>query len=356
MNTVIAKQALRDLCMKALTRVGTSAQTAARVIDELMENECGGYPSHGILRLPDYLAGLQSGVLMAEALPVTTQLAPNIAMLDGNHAFGVHVRQALTTVLQQMTCESALAIACLRNGPHLGRLASIGRALASCRQRPLAVIGFCNFQGHGLRVAAPGDSRAKLCTNPLLLAFPTGANDPFVLDMSTSAVSEGTIRHYAQSEHPLSPGCLIDRNGHDVLDAAQLYNALDQVTLQPLGGQLAGHKGYGLAVAAELFAGVLTGGKHVAKPGLPGNGGLFLVIDPARMPGGLETIQAYARAAVEHCYSSADTANPIRFPGEGYSARMHATRNLDSISLPAPLLAAIRGYARSVDQEAHHEE
>lgn len=354
MNTVIALQALRELCMRALIAAGIPTQTAVQVMDELLENECCGYPSHGILRLPDYLADLRSGVLMAGAEPVTTQIAANIAIVQGHHAFGVQVRHALTQVLQQMAGEHAMAVACLRNGPHLGRLAAIGRTLASCRQRPLAVIGFCNYQGHGPRVAPPGDSVATLCTNPLLLAFPTDAVDPFVLDMSTSAVSEGTIRRHAQTKQPLPSGCLINQKGEDVTDAAQLYDPVAQVTLQPLGGHLAGHKGYGLAVAAELFAGVLAGGAHVANSGRPGNGGLFLVIDPARMPGGLEAIQAYARDVAQHCRPVTGDLNQRRLPGEGYNARRRAAQGIESISLPITLLSAIENYADSASEVSHH--
>lgn len=354
MRTLIAARTLRKLGLIALIRAGAPAQTATRVMDELLENERTGYPSHGVLRLPDYIADIQSGTLAPAATPLTTLAAPNIAIIDGHRAFGALVRRELTLTLQKLATEHGVAIVCLRNAHHLGRLAAVGRNLANSCKHPLAVIGFCNFQGHGPRVAPPGGSLARLCTNPLLLAFPTACADPFVLDMSTSTVSEGFVRRHAQGGEILPPGCLVDAACNDVRDPSRLYVSPAQATLQPLGGNLAGHKGYGMAVAAELFAGALAGASHVARPGNPGNGGLFLAIDPARMPAGLDAIKAEATAIAGYCRASGHPKAPARMPGEGYAARCTAAKTITMLALPTAVLAEIRRFAGAAQEEDQH--
>ncbi|PHM66068.1 ureidoglycolate dehydrogenase [Xenorhabdus stockiae] len=351
MKTKIAVQELRELGQTALIRANTPVEVAALVMDDLLENELTGYPSHGVLRLADYIGDIQSGVLNPAAIPTVSLIMPNIAIVDGCRAFGVLARQKLILILQKLALEHGIAIACLRDAHHLGRLAAIGRSLAGFNDHPLAVIGFSNYQGNGARVAPTGGHLARLCTNPLLLAFPTNTADPFVLDMSTSTVSEGFIRRHVQEEKPVPPGCLVDAEKNDILDPASLYDIPPRATIQPLGGNLAGHKGYGLAVAMELFCGALAGAGHVARPGTPGNGGLFLVIDPSRMPGGIDTIRSEAEAIMNYCRDSGRPEAPARMPGEGYSTRHNEAKNTITLSLPTSVLAEIRRLAGVIQKE-----
>ncbi|KUM02693.1 Ldh family oxidoreductase [Chromobacterium subtsugae] len=355
MNADIAVDEMRELATQALQRCGAPSARARQVIDDLLENEQVGYPSHGMLRLLDYAADIRSGALDPAALPAIEQTAANIAIVDGRRAFGILARQSIAEALQRMCREQPLAMVCLRHGHHLGRLAALGRELASAARQPLAVMGFCNFQGRGQRVAAPGGRLGRLCTNPLLLAFPSADADPVVLDMSTTAVSEGYVRRRAQEGAALPSGCLVGADGEPALDPALLYAQPPQATMQPLGGALAGHKGYGLAVFIELLAGALAGAGHVARPEDAGNGGLFLAINPALAPSGLAAVKAEAAAIARHCRETGQAGRLARMPGEGYAERRRAAAARAILTLPAATLDAIRHLAGQHQENPHVE-
>ncbi|WP_158300788.1 Ldh family oxidoreductase [Chromobacterium sp. ATCC 53434] len=355
MNADIAVDELRELARRALQDHGAPAELARRVADDLLENERLGYPSHGVLRLIDYIADIRAGRLAPSARPATEQTAPNVAVVDGRRAFGVLAREAIADALLRMSREQPLAMVCLRHGHHLGRLAALGRQLAGAPQQPLAVMGFCNFQGRGQRVAAPDGRLGRLCTNPLLLAFPSDDADPVVLDMSTTAVSEGYVRRRAQEGATLPPGCLLGADGQPTQDPSLLYADPPQATMQPLGGELAGHKGYGLAVLVELLAGALAGAGHVTRPEDAGNGGLFLAINPALAPSGLAAVKAEASAIAGHCRETGQAGRLARMPGEGYAERRRAASAQTILTLPAVTLNAIRRLAGQSLENPHVE-
>ncbi|NHR05468.1 Ldh family oxidoreductase [Chromobacterium haemolyticum] len=345
MSVDIHVDELRGLVMRTLQGCSVPAALARQVTDDLLENELTGYPSHGVLRLIDLVADIRAGLLDPAARPVVEQTGVNVAIVEGNGAFGVLARQAVADILRSMCREQPLVMVCLRHGHHLGRLAALGRELAGATHQPLAVMGFCNFQGRGQRVAAPGGRLGRLCTNPLLMAFPSDDTDPVVLDMSTTSVSEGYVRRRAQEGIPLPSGCLVGADGRPALTPSLLYADPPLATMQPLGGELAGHKGYGLAVLIELLAGALAGADHVARPGSAGNGGLFLAINPALTPSGLATIKAEAAAIAGHCRETGQAGRMARMPGEGYVERCRVAAGRTLVTLPATTLNTIRHLA-----------
>lgn len=340
MNVAITYAQAEHLAANALRKAGTTASRAARVTSELLENERSGYPSHGLLRLPDYVHDISVGNLVADAEPMVTTLTPNLAIVDGRRTFGAIVQDVLIHTLQTLASQAGVAIVCLRDTHHLGRLARIGKILALDGQNACATIGFCNYQGNGPRVAAPGGHVARVCTNPMLIGFPSADPDPFVLDFSTSAVSEGFIRLHARQHAPLPNGCLVPSDGNaDSVSAEDLYASPARATMAPLGGVLAGHKGYGLAVAAELLAGAFAGGPHVRNKGAPGNSGLFIAINCALAPDGVETLTRHASEILSHCRETGNPSKPARMPGE---AKTNAPRlDSDLLDIGSDLLAEL---------------
>jgi len=142
---------------------------------------------------------------------------------------------------------------------------------------------------------------AKLGTNPISVAVPTGRQRPFVLDMATSAVPRGKIEVYNRLEKEIPLGWATDERGIPTTDTARVLHNLNTKRgggLLPLGGAgelLGGHKGYGLALLVDIFCGVLPGAGYAdtiypktpeGKP-LPANVGHFfgaLRIDGFRPP------------------------------------------------------------------------
>jgi len=73
---------------RALERAGTPPDIAGRVVAALVESERRGQPSHGLLRVPEYVAAIRDGVLDPAARPRVSGAAP-ARTVDGCNAFGV---------------------------------------------------------------------------------------------------------------------------------------------------------------------------------------------------------------------------------------------------------------------------
>jgi LDH2 family malate/lactate/ureidoglycolate dehydrogenase len=189
----------------------------------------------------------------------------------------------------------------------------------------------------GASVAPFGGAEKLLGTNPLTISFPTGSDEPVVLDMATSSGAYGRIVAASKERQPIPEGWAVDARGAPTTDAgAALAGAL-----LPFGG----HKGSGLAILLELLAGPLTGGTMAAEttdmwvdPATPmGTGHLLWVVDPVGMLG---HATAVGRAAGFQRRVRATTPAPgvaeVLSPGD--VERRHATAQAEHLAVPGPVL------------------
>jgi LDH2 family malate/lactate/ureidoglycolate dehydrogenase len=161
----------------------------------------------------------------------------------------------------------------------------------------------------------------------MLFAFPAKGDSPFVLDMSTSTVAEGTISHAKFHEQTLPSGALLDLNGNFVTDPNLLYTEPPTATLAPLGSPLASHKGYGLAVFVEAMVGILGGANYVCDPRGDGNGLLVVAFNPKFFSDN-EDIASLGADLIKHCYQSDNGNQMYRYPGK--NSFSHSNINWDS--------------------------
>ncbi|MBC2582312.1 Ldh family oxidoreductase, partial [Clostridium sp. DJ247] len=128
---------------------------------------------------------------------------------------------------------------------------------------------------------------AMLGSNPIAIAMPAKPY-PFLLDMSTSVVTRGKLEVYNKQEKPLPLGWALDSKGNYTNNAKEvLYNIPNKLGggIVPLGGsteQLGGHKGYGLALAVEMFTAIFSGGmtgNHTHRNNVGGTCHSFFAID-----------------------------------------------------------------------------
>ena len=93
-------------------------------------------------------------------------------------------------------------------------------------------------------------------TNPIAIAFPTGAEPPVLLDMATTVAPYNRVMMHKELERVVPLGWGLDAEGFPTTDPANLK------ALLPLGGERAtgGHKGYGLALMVETLCALLSGG------------------------------------------------------------------------------------------------
>jgi LDH2 family malate/lactate/ureidoglycolate dehydrogenase len=163
-----------------------------------------------------------------------------------------------------------VGVVTMYNSGHFG---AIGHHATVAAQQDM--IGVC-YTGAGLSVVPTFASKPLLGTNPIAIAAPAGKEAPLLFDVATSAIAGNKIRLAARVGSPLLPGWVTDKDGNPITEEAMVYDR-QQFYQLPLGGtrEQGSHKGYGLALMAEVLATLLAGGlptmldptSHDAGPG-----------------------------------------------------------------------------------------
>jgi (2R)-3-sulfolactate dehydrogenase (NADP+) len=235
---------LIGLATDLLTAAGVPADRADRTARILLLSESWGNPSHGLLRLPYYLARLSAGGCRADAelIPVTD--APAAVVYDGESGLGHwQVWQAAETARDRCRI-TGVAIATVADSSHCGALGAYVYPMVEAGQLGIA---FSN----GPAVMPPwGGSTPLLSTSPIAAGIPA-KQGPIIVDMATTAVARGKVAAYAARGQELPEGWALDAGGMPTTDSAAGLRGM----LAPLGGP----KGYALALLVEALTGGLTG-------------------------------------------------------------------------------------------------
>jgi LDH2 family malate/lactate/ureidoglycolate dehydrogenase len=288
---------LERIASELLEAAGVSAADAAWTASLLVASDLAGHPSHGVLRLPAYLDALERGATDPRGVPRVVRDQGATAIIDGELALGQVVARLAADEAIARAREHGIACVAVRRAGHAGRLAHFSERIAAAGQIGMV---FANDAGGSQAVAPPGATAARLSTNPLAIAAPRGDGPPFSLDMSTSVVSAGKVRVHRE-------------RGETVPEGWELGGVL-----QSLGG----YKGFGLGLAVEILAGVLSGAGHsteqAAALGRDDEQGMtFIAIEisrflpPGELERGVDEVAGYVRSA-----PLVPGAAPIVLPGE----------------------------------------
>jgi uncharacterized oxidoreductase len=202
----------------------------------------------------------------------------------------------------------------LKNSHHIGRVGTYGEMATAAG---MISLHFVNVTDHFAIVAPHRGADARFGTNPVCIAMPTGnPAEPIILDMATSKVAMGKLRVANNAGRRLPDGLVIDADGVPSNDPGVMFR-------EPKGALLpfAEHKGYGLALMAELLSGTLSGGGTLqpANERLDGviNTMTAIVLDPARL-GDVDWISSEVDAMAAYAKGSppADPDLPVLVPGE----------------------------------------
>lgn len=248
---VIQSERLKALVIDIFISAGVERPIAERTADHLVDANLAGVDSHGVLRVPDYVAMVRAGKMARQdKIEVVREFAAT-AVWDANWTFGQYTAWRATEAVMHKAQQFGIGLVTVRNSAHIGRLGEYVERAASA-----GFVGFmsANLQGSGQRVAPHNGRYARLGTNPIAWGIPTGST-PMVLDMSTSVSAEGKVRVKMRRGETLPPGWLLDNKGNPTQNPADLYGP-------PYGAILTtgGHKGYGLSLVAEALSGILPGG------------------------------------------------------------------------------------------------
>src|SRR5579872_6343387 len=253
---VLTHDQISRVCEKILEKFGTPPEEAKLVGEHLATSNLMGHDSHGLQSINYYAFLIRSGLVKPVAHTRVLRDSPNVALIDGGWGLGQVVCVNATKVAIQKARNSDIGAVGVFNCGHIGRVGAYTSMIAA-----EGMIGMV-FANCDPTMAAWGGRSAVLGTNPMSFAFPREGENPVVVDFASAAVAEGKIKAALFKGEKIPEGWILDKNGLPTTNPADLYAPpLPPVAQNLAGAQLpaSGHKGFGLAIAVDILAGILTG-------------------------------------------------------------------------------------------------
>lgn len=237
---------LKEFCIEMFIKAGVDQKDAEIISDTLMFAELRNVQSHGIVRLPTYIARMEKGLVNQNAdMKFLQNNAAAVAVLDADNGMGQVAGHKAMERAMEIAKLYGIGMVAVKDSNHFG-VASYYSMLALKED----MIGLV-MTNASPAIAPFGTKTPLLGTNPLTVAVPAKNCSPIVLDMSMSTVARGKIRMSAlqNKEIPLDWG--LDVNGVPTSDPEEALKG----SLVPIGGV----KGSGLSLIIDLMTGILTG-------------------------------------------------------------------------------------------------
>jgi LDH2 family malate/lactate/ureidoglycolate dehydrogenase len=272
-NPLVDADALEGLAADVLLKAGCDAEGADLASRTLVAADRRAIFTHGTARLHEYASAVTTGKLNGRPEPRCVRETTSVSLWDGDEGLGAIVarRVADDTIARAKGSGSGIAFAAARNSGHIG---AVGHYALHCADQGLIGIAISNTPAV---VAPPGGTVAVVGNGPFSWAVPSGdGSPPYVFDASWGLMSGSAVHLAARLGERLPDGVIVDPDGHPSTDP-RAYGA---------GGALnfsAAHKGYGMALLAELLTATLASGTPgVRLPrGLQGFSFAFAALDPA---------------------------------------------------------------------------
>ena len=337
---VVPHGQLEQLAGRIFAGLGSSRDEARTVAEMLVEADLMGLPSHGVLRVSQYVQDIKSGRIVPGAEILVEDCSATNAILDGQWSFGqVGGSRAAATAIEKALATGA-GCAVLRRCCHVGRL---GAYVEMAARQGCVALACGGAAGEGHWVAPFGGREGRLGTNPIAFAAPT-QSDPIVVDFATSSVPEGKVRFLRETGQPLPEMTLVDESGVHSTNPADLYAADGTAAgaILPFGGPL-GYKSYGISLMVQILSSVLGAPAWAEGNAYTGSNNLFILalrIESFMSPDAFRQ-QAQEMAAYITSSRPAAASNGVKLPGELEFEKMRDRRR-SGIPLAPEVWAALQ--------------
>ncbi|PIB00754.1 L-sulfolactate dehydrogenase [Cercospora beticola] len=256
---------------------GVPIENAAIVARCLVAADLRGVDTHGVNRIPSYLARIREGVLDAKAQPTLNEVTPVVAQVDANNSFGFVAAHMGMSKAIDMAKIYGIGMVSIKHSNHFGMSAWLVQQAIDADMMSLV------FTNSSPALPVWGGKTKLMGVSPIACGAPGGKERPFILDMAPSVAARGKIYKAKRRGEKIPLDWALDANGDRTDDPTQ---ALEGVML-PMGGP----KGSGLSITIaaniscrmDVFSGVLSGSAfagHVTNPydpSKPADVGHFLV-------------------------------------------------------------------------------
>ena len=327
-TTPLSLDEIYKLAHDCLKQNGADAANAAALSNTIMTAERDGSHSHGLFRLPAYIASLRSSKVKGNAQPKATMVTPAVIRLHGDNGYAPMAHAIGLPLLAKAAKDIGVAVLSISHVHHMAALWPEVEVLAEEGLVGLACTPYMPA------VAPAGATKPLFGTNPISFAWPRPGQTPVVFDMATASMAMGEVQIAAREGHDVPMGTGLDKNGQMTTNPNDIA---DGGVLLPFGG----YKGSAIAMMVELLAAGLVGENFSfeAKAGDNGDGG---------PPQGGQFILALSPQVIatddweRHCegfFRELTRLDGVRLPGE----RRHKNRLSDAPrAINTPLLEKIR--------------
>jgi LDH2 family malate/lactate/ureidoglycolate dehydrogenase len=233
---------------------GMPEADAKQSADTLLYADLHGIDSHGISNMmPHYERWIEGGEINVTPEPKTVREAPATVTIDADRALGLAIgpRAMQEAMNRAETC--GIGAAAVVNSNHFGACAY--HAAMALERDMIGVV----MTTTGCITLPTFGAEPRLGTNPIGVAAPTGTEVPFLFDASVSSQPQNKVHIAKRLGAMMAPGWIARPDGTPILEEAPVP---DEFFILPLGATREGgsHKGYGLAVMADILSGLLAGG------------------------------------------------------------------------------------------------
>lgn len=333
---------LLELGTRAFQGLGLPEADARQVTRILVTADLFGLSTHGLSRIESYGERLALGGINPRPQIAVQKVAPALCKVDGDNGIGPLVGMRALEAAMEAARECGVGVALARGSNHFGPISPYSLIAAEA--------GFASIIGSNATttIAPWGGSDARLGNSPIGFGVPHPGGDPFLLDMAMSVVARAKIRNALKRGESIPDTWGTDAQGRPTTDPAA---ALDGFLL-PIGG----HKGYGLALMVDLFAGLLSDAAYLTHvkswsdaPEQPQNLGHFFILIDTRRLGSTDWLAARMRdfAAILHDSPPVDPSNKVIVPGEIELGKLRRQQR-EGIALDAATLEQLHKHAQRV--------
>jgi len=310
-TTSLTLKEIHDLAKKTLLANTCDDETASILADLIMKAERDGSLSHGLFRLPAYVAGLKSGKINGKARPEIKKVSPSIIKVLGNNCLAPMVLNKGVPELIKTAKENGVAVLAITNSHHMAAMWPETETIAEA-----GLVAFA-CTSYKPAVAPAGATKPLFGTNPISFAWPRPGKTPVVYDMATASMAMGEVQVAKREGHKVPLGTGLNKEGKQTTDPGEIA---DGGVLLPFGG----YKGSAIAMMVELLAGALVGdnfsfetaAKDNKDGGPPSGGEFILAISPEKVAG-----SNWDQHAGEF-FTKMKSMDGVRLPGE----RRHKNR------------------------------
>tara|TARA_Y100000590_G_scaffold234066_1_gene263616 strand:- start:1524 stop:2525 length:1002 start_codon:yes stop_codon:yes gene_type:complete len=326
-TTNLTLEEIYNLALKTLKFNGCDELNAEAVADTVTNAERDGSVSHGLFRIPGYIASLKSKKVKGNARPTNKFLTQNAIRVDGDYGFAPTAIKVGLPVLIETTEKHGVGVLTIANTHHF---AALWHETESLAEKNLIGIACTAYKPS---VAPAGAKKPLFGTNPISFAWPRKNNSPVVYDMATSTMAMGEVQVAARDGHKVPYGTGLNKDGKKTDNPADIANGGVLLTFGD-------YKGSAIAMMIELLAAGLVGdlfsfeaAKEDNNDGGPARGGEFIMaLSPNLIAG--ENWDEHS----EKFFQEMKSLEGVRLPGE----RRHKNRlNTGSRSINKELVDKI---------------